>query len=94
MISWYGRPEIFCRRQCYGAFLAVVLGSGDLGCPLGNDVPNLVVFVGPDPIQPVGAGIQGSSRYGMLLPESLRLSSLPFPVHEDAMTVPSTVVKS
>lgn len=53
---------------------------GDLNCPLRNDTPDRVVFVGPDPVQLLRAGTPGS-RYHLLLPESLRLSSRSFSIH-------------
>ena len=69
-----------------------MLDRRDLGCPLRNDVPDLVVLLGPDLVQPLRPGIQGS-HYDLLLSEFMRLSSLPFRVHEDALTVPPTVVE-
>ena len=62
-----------------------MLGRGYLGGPMRNDVSDIVVLVRPYS--------RAGSRYDLLQPESLQLSSLPFPVHEDAVAVPPSLVR-
>lgn len=59
-----------------------MLGRGDLGLPLKNDISDFVVLMSSDPVQPHRPGIQGR-RYDLFLPESLS-------VHEVALAVPPT----
>lgn len=69
-----------------------MLSRGDFDCPLRHDVPIIDVLVGPDLVQLLRTGIRGNRHY-VFLPESLQPSSLSSSVHEDALTVPTPVIK-
>lgn len=45
------------KAGCCGTFPTAVLGRGDLGFPLRNDDPDLVVLMGSDPAKQLHVGI-------------------------------------